>query len=273
MSTTIVITPPRRFRLPPLRQMWEAREVFYRFGLRDVTLRYRQTALGVIWVVLQPLLGAGIFTLVFGQLADFPSDGVPYFVLSFAGMLAWSLFSGTFGRSSASLVGNQSLVSKVYFPRMLVPLSSTMSVLLDFLVALVVMGVLLAIGGVVPGLALITLPLWVAAMLLIANGLGLAFSAIMVTYRDVAYVIPFLIQMLLYATPVAYTLTAVPDDLRWLFELNPLSWILEGFRWALLDLPAPPLWQIVATPVLAIVTFVAGSLIFEKLERGFADVI
>lgn len=273
MTTTIVITPPRRLRLPPLRQMWEAREVGLRFGMRDVTLRYRQTALGVIWVVLQPLLGAGIFTLVFGQLAEFPSDGVPYFVLSFAGMLAWSLFGSTLGRSSSSLVGNQALVSKVYFPRMLVPLSGTLSVALDFLVGLVMMAVLLVVGGVTPGPALLLLPMWVAAMLLIANGLGLALSALMVTYRDVAYVVPFLIQMLLYATPVAYTLTAVPANLRWLFELNPLTWILEGFRWSLLNLAAPPLWQIVAAPVVGVVAFVVGSLIFEHLERGFADVI
>lgn len=224
-------------------------------------------------MVLQPLLGAGIFALVFGQMSDFPSDGVPYFVLSFAGTLAWSLFAGTFGQSSGSLVGNQALVSKVYFPRMLVPRSSTVPVLLDFLAALAVRGVLLMIGGVVAGPAPVMLPLWVAAMLLIANGLGLAFSANMVTDRDVACVIPFLIQMLLCATPVAYTLNAVLDNLRWLFELNPLTWILEGFRWSLLDLASPPLWQITGAPAVGVLTFVAGSLVFEQLERGFADVI
>lgn len=272
-ARVVVITPPGRLPLPGWRELWEAREVFTRFGTRDLKLRYRQTALGVVWVVLQPLLSAGIFSIVFGQIADLSSDGVPYFVFSFAGMLAWTLFNGIVTRAAPSLVNNQALVSKVFFPRMLVPLSTVASVLVDFLVASALMVGLLVAYGVVPGRGLATLPLWVLAVVLLASGIGLAASALMVQYRDIAYVVPFALQSLLYASPLAYSLSAVGPGIRWLFDLNPLTWVLEGFRWALLDLARPPGWQMVATAVVSVVVFAGGALLFSTKERGFADVI
>lgn len=272
-TRTTVINPPGRLPLPAWREMWEAREVFTRFGIRDLKLRYRQTALGVIWVILQPLLSAGIFSIVFGEIANLGSDGVPYFVFSFAGMLAWTLFNGIVSRAAPSLVNNQALVSKVFFPRLLVPLSSALSVLVDFLVASALMVVLLVVYGINPGWALLTLPLWILATVLLASGIGMACSALMVKFRDVAYVVPFALQTLLYASPLAYSLSEVGQNVRWLFDLNPLTWILEGFRWALLDLAQPATWQIVATAGVSVVVFVGGALIFSKMERGFADVI
>ena len=272
-TRTTVINPPGRLPLPAWREMWEAREVFTRFGIRDLKLRYRQTALGVIWVVLQPLLSAGIFSIVFGQIADLSSDGVPYFVFSFTGMLAWTLFNGIVSRAAPSLVNNQALVSKVFFPRLLVPLSSVLSVLVDFLVAGVLMVGLIVWYDIPITWALLTLPLWILAVILLGSGLGMAASALMVKFRDIAYVVPFALQTLLYASPLAYSLSEVGQSIRWLFDINPLTWILEGFRWSLLGLAQPEAWQMAATAGVSVAVFVGGALIFSKMERGFADVI
>lgn len=269
----IVITPPGRLALPAARELWEAREVLYRFAQRDVLLRYRQTVVGVAWVIIQPLAAAGIFAIVFGQVADLPSGGVPYFLFAFMGMLAWNLFSGVVGRASPSLVSNQALVSKVFFPRMLVPMASALAVILDFFVALVLGAVLLVVYGVNPGWGVLLLPVWAFLLVLLASGVALAASAVMVRYRDVAYVLPWVMQVLLYASPVAYALEAVPDNLLWIFTANPLTWFLECFRFSLLGLPAPPVWQMFGAAVAAVVVFFAGVLVFQRFEREFADVI
>lgn len=269
----IVITPPGRFSLPRFAELWEGRDVFKRFGLRDITLRYRQTALGVAWVIIQPLLAAGVFTIVFGQVADLPSDGLPYFLFSFAGMLIWIAFSGVVGRASSSLVANQALVSKVFFPRMLVPLAVVLSVLLDVAVAAALYVVMLLVYQVNPGWPILLAPVWMGATLLFAMGIGLACSALMVKYRDVQYVVPFLLQMFLYASPVAYSLAAVPANLLPWYNLNPLSWILQTFRWSVLGAEAPPTWQIIGSLVVPVIVFMAGALFFQQFERDFADVI
>jgi lipopolysaccharide transport system permease protein len=271
--TRTIIRPPGRLNLPPWRELWDAREVLYRFGIRDIVLRYRQTAIGVAWVVLQPLASAGIFSIVFGSVAKLPSGGVPYFLFSFAGMLAWNAFNSVVSRSSASLVANQALVSKVFFPRLLVPLSSVISVLIDFAVAFVMYVVLLFLYGVNPGWPVLLTPVWLLITLLFACGIGVAASAITVKYRDVTYLLPWVLQILLYATPIAYSLSAVPANLRWLFELNPLTWLLQTVRWSALGQPIPPTWQLIALPVSAIIVFLGGVLIFQRYERGFADVI
>ncbi len=269
----IVINPPGRLPLPSWRELWEAREVFTRFGIRDLKLRYRQTALGVVWVVVQPLLSAGIFSVIFGRIAGLATDGVPYFVFTFAGMLVWTLFNGVVSRAAPSLVNNQALVSKVFFPRMLVPLSAVLSVLVDFAVAAVLMIGMLVVTGISPGWPVLLLPFWLLLVILLASGIGMAASALMVPYRDVQYIVPFVLQTLLYASPIAYSLSAVDEGLRWLFNINPISWLLEGFRWSLLDLAQPPGWQIGASVAVSLVVFAGGALIFSKMERGFADVI
>ncbi|WP_454729804.1 ABC transporter permease [Cellulosimicrobium protaetiae] len=268
-----VITPPGRLNLPSWRELWSAREVAVRLALRDVIVRYRQTIFGITWVIAQPLVSAGIFTIVFGEIAGLSTGKIPTFLFTLAGMLAWNLFNGALGRASGSMVGNQSLVQKVFFPRLLVPISSLASVVLDFLVALALAVVLLFVYGINPGWAVLLLPVWVLLILLIGTGLGLAAAAYMVKYRDVGYVLPWLVQILLYASPVAYALSSVPENLRWLFDLNPVTWFLEGFRWSLLGTDFPPTWQVVALVVAAPLIFLAGTLVFQKNEREFADFI
>jgi lipopolysaccharide transport system permease protein len=269
----IIITPPGRFSLPSISQLWEAREVLYRFGARDVTLRYRQTLLGVVWVILQPLLTALIFTLVFNRVAHLPSGGVPYLPFVFAALLAWNLFNGIITRASISLVSNRDLVSKVFFPRMLVPLATAYSTIVDFAVSLGFLVVLLIIYGINPGIAVVLSPIWTAMVILLASGLGLAAAALQVRYRDIAYVVPFLLQFLLYASPVAYSVAVVPAKYKVIYDINPLTWLLSEFRWSFLHQPAPPAWQIVLSIIVPVVVFLGGAFIFEQMERGFADVI
>lgn len=270
---TTVITPPGRLPLPPLRELWEAREVAYRFGQRDVVLRYRQTAIGVAWVLIQPLAAAGVFSLVFGSVANLPTGGVPYFLFSFISMLAWTLFSSILSRAAPSLVANQALVSKVFFPRMLVPISTAMSALLDFAVGLGLGIVLLVIYGVNPGWGVLLMPVWVLLFVLLGLGIGLATAAWMVKYRDVAYVLPWVLQVALFATPVAYSLDAVPENLQPVFLANPLSWLMELFRFSMLGTPFPPTWQVVGAVVVSLVVFLAGAIVFQRNERAFADLI
>jgi len=269
----ITITPPGRLNLPPWRELWRAREVAVRLAQRDIIVRYRQTIFGVAWVILQPLVSAGIFTIVFGVIAGLSTDGIPTFVFTLAAMLAWNLFNGALGKSSASMVSNQSLVQKVFFPRLLVPASSLASIVLDFIVGFALLVVMMLVFGVTPGWQVLLLPVWVLLILLLGLGFGLAAAAYMVKYRDVGYVLPWVLQVLMYASPLAYSLSAVPDNLRWLFEINPVTWFLEVFRWSALGTPIPPVWQLVALAVAAPLVFLIGTLIFQKNEREFADFI
>lgn len=269
----IVITPPGRLNLPPWGEIWRAREVAVRLAQRDIIVRYRQTIFGIAWVILQPLVTAGIFTIVFGVIAGLPTDGVPTFVFTLAAMLAWNLFNGALGRASSSMVSNQSLVQKVFFPRLLVPVSSLASIVLDFLVGFALLVVMLFIFGINPGWAVLLLPVWILLILLLGLGFGLMAAAYLVKYRDVGYVLPWFLQVLMYASPLAYALSAVPANIRWLFEINPVTWFLEVFRWSALGTAAPPAWQIVAIIVSAPIVFFLGTLVFQKNEREFADYI
>ena len=268
-----VITPPGRLNLPPWRQIWNAREVAVRLAQRDIIVRYRQTVFGITWVILQPLVTAGIFTIVFGVIAGLPTDGTPTFVFALAGTLAWNLFNGALGRAASSMVGNQALVQKVFFPRMLVPISSLASIVVDFVVAFSLLVVLLFVFGISPGWEVLLLPVWILLILMLGLGIGLAAAAYMVKYRDVGYVLPWFMQIVMYASPLAYSLAAVPDNLRWLFEANPVTWFLEVFRWSVLETPAPATWQIVALCVSAPLVLLLGTLVFQKNEREFADYI
>ena len=236
-------------------------------------MRYRQTALGAVWVVLLPLVSAGVFSFIFGRVAKFPSDGVPYFVFAFVGTMGWSVFSSALTKVSGSLIGNAQLVSKIFFPRLVLPLSMLGSVLVDFAVGLGLLVVLCLIAGIVPGWALLTLPVWVMLLLLMASGIGLVGAALMVEYRDVGYVLPVVVQVLLYASPVAYSVAALPANLRGWYMVNPLSAVLEGFRWSLLDTKAPRPAATIWSVAFAAVAFIVGAGVFAKMERRFADVI
>ena len=268
-----IITPPRRWAPLRLREVWEFRDLFKRFVARDLTLRYRQTALGVVWVVLQPLLGAGVLSFVFGRIAHLPSDGVPYFVFAYVGMLAWNTLSSTVTKISTSLTGNQQLISKIFFPRLVLPLSTLGSTIIDFAVAVVMLGVILVVQGVTPSRTILTLPIWLLLLVLLGSGIGLAAAALMVSYRDVGYVLPVLLQVGLYASPVAYSITAVPTTVRWVVTLNPITGLLEGFRSACLGLPLPSSALLAWSAVCSIAAFFGGALVFADRERRFADVI
>ncbi len=270
---TVVIEPPRRLNLPRWSELWQAREVVVRLAYRDIIVRYRQTILGVAWVIIQPVMSAGIFSLVFGTVAKLSSDGLPYFLFSLAGMLAWNLFNGALTRASASLVANQALVSKVFFPRILVPISTIASVMLDFVVGLALAIVLLFVYGVNPGWPILLIPVWVVLIAMLGIGIGTAAAAMMVRYRDIGYILPWLLQIILYASPVAYSIQSIPKHLKWIFAANPITWLLDAFRWSLVGTTAPPLWQIISLCVVSVVLLFLGVLYFQSHEREFADMI
>lgn len=271
----IHIRAPQGLRLPDLGEIWRFRHVLEMIAVRDLKVRYKQTFLGVSWVVIQPLIAAGIFSFVFGGVANMEAPGdVPYFVFSYAGLLGWNLFSNLVNRSSNILVGSSQLIQKIYFPRVLLPLANTFGALVDFVVAAVLMVALLLIFWSLPGF----LGLGVAAaslvlFMMLALGLGLASGAIAVYFRDVRYLVPVGLQFLLYASPVAYALETVPEEYLWFYQLNPLVGLLEAFRWGVLGVGEVPLTLIGYSATAAVLTFLGGVLVFKSLEAGFADVI
>jgi lipopolysaccharide transport system permease protein len=256
-----------------LAETWQARDLLYTFADRDIRLRYRQTALGVVWVVLQPLIAAGIFTFVFGKVAHMSSSGKPYLLFTFAALTGWNLFSGILTRASACLVGNANLVSRVFFPRLILPLSVAPAALLDFVVALGMFAMLLVVYGVAPTLAMLTLPFWMLLLSAGAFGAGLVAASLAVRYRDVQFVLPVAVQLLLYASPVAYAATSVPEQWHTLYYLNPLVAAIEGLRWSLLGTEPPPAGSVAWSVAAAAIAVAAGIVVFRRMERGFADVI
>jgi lipopolysaccharide transport system permease protein len=267
-----VIRPTRGWVSLQLRELWAHRELLFFMIWRDLKVRYKQTALGAAWAVIQPFVTMVVFSLFFGRLAMIPSDGVPYPVFSYAGLLPWGLFANALGRSSNSLVGSAHLISKVYFPRLVVPISSVLSGVPDFGIAFVVLLGLMLFYGMLPTLAALLLPAFVLLALITALGVGLWLSALNVQYRDVGYVAAFLIQLWMFATPVVYPSSLVPEPWRTLYGLNPMVGVVEGFRWALLG-TSPPGPMIALSVLVALVLQVTGALYFRRMERTFADVV
>ena len=271
---TLSIVPTSGWQAINLPELWQFRDLLTTLAQRDVKLRYRQTSLGVLWVILQPLLAAGIFSFVFGKVAKLHApNGIPYLVFSYAGLLAWNAFSSTLTKTSSCLLQNSNLVSKVYFPRLALPLSTVFSTLIDFGVAFVVMIILMLVNHVVPTLGILLLPVWLLLIVLLALGVGLYASALMVSYRDIQYVLPVVTQFLLYASPVAYSASLVPAKYRLIFEINPLTGLLEAFRWSLLGVGNFPLAAVTYSAIITVVVLVAGAFSFKSMERKFADVI
>ncbi len=269
------VARPRKSWLPANpRDLWLFRGLLARFTARDLTLRYRQTVLGMSWVVLQPLLGAGVLSFVFGSVAGLKGPaGIPYFVFSFAGMVAWNLYSNITLRAGTVLIGNASMIQKVFFPRLLLPLSQVGSSLVDLAVSLAVLAVLLVVYGIWAGWGLLLLPVWLLLFILAALGLGLTAGSLAVPYRDVQYVLPVAMQFLLFATPIAYSIDAAPASTRWLFYINPLSGLFEAVRWSTLGTPFPSAGLISYSIIATLAMFVLGVMVFSRLERRFADVI
>jgi lipopolysaccharide transport system permease protein len=269
----LVLRPGSARSLGIVADLWAFRDLLWSLADRDLRLRYRQTVLGVAWVVLQPVLGALILTFVFGVVAGLESDGAPYYLFTFASLAGWALFAGVLTRSSGSLVQNSPLIGKVWFPRVVLPASTIPAALLDLAVGLVVLALLMLWSGVAPGAAVLLLPLWVLGLAILALGLGLVGAALMVSYRDVQHVLPVAVQLLLYASPVAYAVSNVPEGYRTLFYMNPLAPLLEGLRASLLGTPMPPAWATAWAAGVAVAAFVVGAIVFTRLERRFADVI
>ena len=272
-TVVTVIRPRRGWAFPPFRELWRYRDLLGILSVRDVKLRYRQTALGAAWVVLQPILGAGVFAFLFGTVADLPTGGLPPLLFSYAGLLGWNAFATILTKCGNSLVSNTHLVSKIYFPRLLLPLSTVPPVLLDTAIALVVMITLYAVFGVAPPLAVLLLPLWLLGVVLLAVGAGLVTSALAVRFRDVQYVVPVVLGLLVFATPVGYSRDAVPENARLLFSVNPMVGYLEGFRWSLLPGMRLSTGAVAYSAVVTLVVLLAGALAFTRMERRFADVI
>jgi lipopolysaccharide transport system permease protein len=269
----VVIEPPRRWETLNLREIWAYRGLLYFLTWREVKVRYKQTAIGAAWAVLQPLLTMVVFTVIFGSLIGVPSDGVPYPVFAFAALLPWNLFATGLSRAGSSLVNDASLITRVYFPRVLLPVSAVLSATLDFGIAFIILLGMMAWYGIVPGVVVFTLPLFLLLAFMAALGCGLWLSALNVRYRDIGYVIPFLVQIWLFITPVAYSSSIVPERWKTLYAMNPMAGVVEGFRWALLDAAAVPLVTIAASTVVVAVLFTGGVVCFRRMEHSFADVV
>lgn len=259
----------------PLRlgELWKYRELLYFLVWRDVKVRYKQTILGAAWAVLQPLLTMIIFTLVFGRLAKVPSEGVPYPIFSYCALVPWTLFAFALAESGNSLVANQQLVTKVYFSRLVIPVAPVLAGLVDFSVAFVLLLGMMAYYGVHPGIAIVTLPLFVLLAIATALGAGLWLSALNVEYRDVRYTIPFLTQFWLFASPIAYPSSAVPAKWRALYGLNPMAGVVEGFRWALLGTHKPSAAMVLVSSAVVVFLIFGGLIYFRRVEKTFADVV
>jgi lipopolysaccharide transport system permease protein len=255
-----------------LGELWTHRELLYFLTWRDVKLRYKQTALGALWAVLQPLLMMVVFTVLFGRLAHVPSDGLPYPIFAFAGLVPWQFFQSAVSQGGASLIGNSQLVTKVYFPRMAIPGAAVGAALVDFAIALLILFAMMVCYGIAPGAGIAMFPALVALLAIFAGAVGMWMAGMNVKYRDIKYVLPFMLQLWMLATPVIYPASFVPAAWRWILMLNPLTGIIGGFRSALLDKPFDwPAIAVAAVLTLGAAAYAAWS--FRRMERGFADVI
>ncbi|HEX8271876.1 MAG TPA: ABC transporter permease [Longimicrobiaceae bacterium] len=270
---TLVIEPAGRWPRIDLRELWAYRGLFFFLVWRDVKVRYAQTVLGAGWAILQPVLTMLVFTVIFGRFASIPSDGVPYAVFSLAALVPWTYFSTALSGASNSLVSSTNLITKVYFPRLVIPFAPVLAGLVDFAVALLVLGAVMLFYGIVPGpLALVVVPLLVVAMMLTSAGVGCWLAALNIQYRDVKHVTPFLVQVWMYASPIVYPMSLVPERYHGVYALNPMAGIVEGFRAVLLGTGAVS-WPTIALSLgVGAVLFVTGSLYFRRTERVFADV-
>jgi lipopolysaccharide transport system permease protein len=270
---TLRIRPTKGWAALNLRELWQYRDLLWILVDRDIKLLYKQTALGFGWVALQPLIAAVILAIIFGRIANLPSDGVPYLLFVFCGLTGWTYFSQSLQRASNSLVRNSQLVSKVYFPRMLIPLSHMIAVLVDFAVMLVMLFIFMMVYGYPPTLHVLALPGFLLLMMLTATGVALWFSALSVKYRDCTYALPYFVQIWMYATPVVYPTSMVPAPWRLVFSLNPAVGFIEGFRWAVLGHSSLNLSMLCLTVAMSLLALFSGAFFFRRVERGFADII
>ncbi len=269
----IRIQPSRGWVSLGLAELWAYRELVVFLTWRDIKVRYKQTLLGAGWAIIQPVFGMVVFTVFFGRLAKMPSDGIPYPVFSFAALVPWTFFANGLSQASAVLVGSTNLVTKVYFPRLAMPIASVLSGVVDLLIAMAVLVGLMLYYGITPGLDLLWLPAFVALGVATALGIGTWLAAMNVRFRDVRYVVPFMIQLWMFVTPVVYPSSLVKEPWRTIYGLNPMAGVIDGFRWALLGTPAPPTSMLAVSTLTASALMMSGLYYFRRMESSFADLV
>jgi lipopolysaccharide transport system permease protein len=272
-ASTVVIQPSHGWSALGLREMWRYRELLYFMIWRDIKVRYKQTALGAAWAIIQPFFTMVVFSLFFGRLAGVPSDGVPYPIFSYTALVPWTFFANGLTLSANSLVGSANLISKVYFPRLIVPTSTILSGVVDFVLAFIVLIGMMLAYGIMPTINVIWLPLFLLLALVSSLGAGLWLSALNVKFRDVKYVVPFLTQLWMFLTPIAYPSSMLHEPWRTLYGLNPMAGVVEGFRWALLGTEMTVGPMILLSAVASVVMLVSGAFYFRRMDKTFADVV
>ncbi|MBT3879388.1 MAG: ABC transporter permease [Candidatus Scalindua sp.] len=268
-----VIKPSKGWVSLKLRDLWEYRELLYFLTWRDIKVRYKQTALGAMWAIIQPFFTMVVFSLFFGRLAKIPSDGIPYPLFAYAALVPWSFFANGLSQSSNSLVGSANLITKVYFPRLIIPVASVLSGIIDFAIAFIVFIGMALFYGIYPTAAVVLLPFFLLLGLVTALGVGLWLSALNVRFRDVRYIIPFLTQFWLFATPIAYPSSLLSEPWRTVYGINPMVGVVEGFRWALLGTDTAPSAIIFVSALTAMGLLISGVFYFKRVEKYFADII
>jgi lipopolysaccharide transport system permease protein len=268
-----VIEPPKGWFSLNLKEVWAYRELLGLFARRDVSVRYKQSFVGIGWAVIQPIMTMLIFTIVFGRFAKLPSEGIPYPVFTYCALLPWNYFARSLGDSSDSLVASSNLITKVYFPRLILPFSKVLAGLIDFAIAFIILLLMMLWYRIVPTIGLVLLPLFMLIAMISALGVGLWLTALNVKYRDVKFIMPFLTQFWLYASPVAYSITIVPPKWQWIYSLNPMVGVVEGFRWALLGKAPPNVEMMLISFACVLVLLVSGLFYFKKMEQTFADIV
>jgi lipopolysaccharide transport system permease protein len=271
--SVVRITPPSGWWVLPLGELWNYRELLYFFVWRDIKIRYKQTAIGAAWAVLQPFLTMLVFSLFFGRLAHIPSQGLPYPIFYYSALLPWMYFASALQNATNTIVENQRVITKVYFPRLALPLSAVLSGLVDFVISFLMFIAMMIYYRIHPSAAAFWLPLFLLLAVLTALGVGLWLSALNAIYRDVRYILPFLVQFWMFASPVAYPSSLVPAKWRWLYGLNPMAGVIEGFRWSLAGHGEPPSRLIFVSAGVVLVVLVSGVAYFQRMETTVADVV
>jgi lipopolysaccharide transport system permease protein len=271
--TSILIEPEKGWISLNLRELWNYRELVGFLAWRDIAAQYKQAFFGITWALVQPVSQALIYTLVFGKVAKLTSSGLPYMLFTFCGIMAWGLFSKSLTSSTGSIVANTNLITKVYFPRLVIPLSSLGRGGVDFLISCAIFLIMMIAYGTFPSKTIVFFPFFLLLGLAITLGIGLIFSAISVKYRDLAHALPFMVQLWFWVTPVAYGLENIPEKLTWIFYLNPMTWIIQGFRWSLLGVGQMAWQKILVTALFSFAVLLAGLFYFKRMENEFADII
>lgn len=271
MLNKIIIEPTKGWKFIDFKELWRYKDLLYFLTVRGIKARYAQSILGIGWAIIQPLFTTLVFTVVFGGLAKVDSDGIPYILFSYLALWPWNYFSGTLSESANSLVSNAGMITKVYFPRLILPLAAIFSKLLDFMISFAVLLVLLIYFKVMPGIEVVWLPILLIQLLMTSLGIGMMLSAMAVQYRDVKYALGFIIQLLLYTAPVVYSTTAVPQKYQFLYTLNPMVGVIEGIRAMFLNRPIPWEWVWPGT-IIGLFVFIFGLFYFRRMEKIFADV-